>query len=345
MRIAHIVWGLGVGGLENMLVDIVNIQCEKDDVTIYVVNDIVDDLVLSSIDKRVHIIQISRKPGSRNPLSFIKLNLLLLSKKPDIVHCHDSFFARILLVRAPKILTFHSVSLPVTYAHLYDKCCAISKEVQNDLKNRGVESELVENGVPVSMIQTKTVTTCDNEVHLIQVARILFEQKGQDIVISALEKLVGNISKKLIVHFVGDGPDMGRLKSLVIEKRLQEYVILEGNKSRGWVYSHLKDFDLFLMPSRFEGFGLSVVEAGVACLPMIVCNIDGPMGIINDGELGWTFNSDNSDELVYKIKEFLENGYPADMIENARKHIADRYDISNTVSEYRRIYESLCNRI
>ena len=57
---------------------------------------------------------------------------------------------------------------------------------------------------------------------------------------------------------------------MVVELNLEKHVRFLGNQSREYVYSHLKDYDLFVQPSRFEGFGLTVAEAMAACVPVLV---------------------------------------------------------------------------
>ena len=66
MRIAHIIWALGTGGAETMLVDIANIQCKTEDVAIAIVLDMVDETLLKKIDSKVTVRQFNRKRGSRN---------------------------------------------------------------------------------------------------------------------------------------------------------------------------------------------------------------------------------------------------------------------------------------
>lgn len=54
-------------------------------------------------------------------------------------------------------------------------------------------------------------------------------------------------------------------------------------KNQEWIYHNLCNFDLFIQPSRFEGFGLTVAEAIAAKVTVLVSNIQGPMEIIDDG--------------------------------------------------------------
>lgn len=88
MRIVHIVWGLGTGGVETMLVDLVNVQVETEDVSIAIVNEIEEPALLQKTDRRCEVYRAHRKTGSRSLLPWIRLNGFLLRKNPDIIHFH-----------------------------------------------------------------------------------------------------------------------------------------------------------------------------------------------------------------------------------------------------------------
>ena len=112
MKIAHINWSLGTGGIENMVSEIVSEQAKTDDIALFVINDWIEDYILKKIDNRVHLYLIGRKSGSRNPFPLIKFNLLLSKFHPDIIHCHAT--GLINLVFCPygkRIRTIHNTSV------------------------------------------------------------------------------------------------------------------------------------------------------------------------------------------------------------------------------------------
>ena len=76
MRIAHIHWSLGTGGIETMLPDIVNEQAKTNDVALIIINDWVEPSILAKVNQeRVKVVLINRHEGSKNHWSIIKLNL------------------------------------------------------------------------------------------------------------------------------------------------------------------------------------------------------------------------------------------------------------------------------
>ena len=90
MKIAHIHWSLGTGGIETMLPDIVNEQAKTNDVALVIINDWVEPSILAKVDQSiVKVVLLNRHEGSKNPMSIVKLNLFLMKFRPDIIHTHD----------------------------------------------------------------------------------------------------------------------------------------------------------------------------------------------------------------------------------------------------------------
>ena len=108
MRIAHIIWALETGGAETMLVDIVNAQAATKDVSLFIVNDKIDRALLEKISPHCELHCIGRKPGSRNPMPWIRLNLELARYKPDVIHFHLEGLRRMVFNPAPKVFTIRS---------------------------------------------------------------------------------------------------------------------------------------------------------------------------------------------------------------------------------------------
>jgi glycosyltransferase involved in cell wall biosynthesis len=191
---------------------------------------------------------------------------------------------------------------------------------------------------------------------VIQVSRIFFHQKRQDLAVQALSKLKEKMKDtqairqsgnqaitKCVMHFVGDGPDMDSLKALVSELGLDDDVVLEGLKDRNWVLEHLCDYDLFLQPSDFEGFGLTVAEACAAKLPVLVSDVDGPLEVIDGGRLGMVFKHGDADDLADKLFQFIHDGYDISMVEGAYRNTLERYSIARTTQRYVEEYEKVIN--
>ena len=86
MNILHILYGLDMGGIQTMLIQIANE--EKDlghRVNIIVINNMVDNAITQNLSNAIKLYKINRKPKSKNPIFLLKLNYLILKINPDII--------------------------------------------------------------------------------------------------------------------------------------------------------------------------------------------------------------------------------------------------------------------
>lgn len=344
MRIAHIHWSLGTGGVETMLPDIMNEQAKDNDVALFVINDWVEDFILSKINKKVKVFLLNRKEGSKNPWPIIKLNLLLAKFRPDIIHTHAYRQSKLILTRwIPMVRTIHNVhNNPEEYPK-YKRLFSISQTVADWTRNQGWDSVIVNNGIPFSQIRvTKGDLFQDNKLHFVEVSRLYAIQKAQDKVVKAIALLKKQYKElPFVMHFIGEGNSLSELQNLVKRLNVENYIQFEGNKRQDWLYENLCNFDLFIQPSNYEGFGLTVAEAIAAKLPVIISNIDGPREIIDNGKNGWMFEVGNVEDLANKIQCFLENGYDNNMIQEAYKFAKANYDVSLTAKKYIEEYKKI----
>lgn len=351
MRIAHLTWSMGVGGTQTLLTGIANIQVQMGhDVGIFIVDDIADPIIISKIDPRVKIFYLRRKRGTKAILPFVKLNWQLWAFHPNIIHSHAGKLSKAIFTKVPMVATIHNMVTAFQNKELhpdnykkYQRVFAISNAVKADVIKKGFEDIMViENGIPCDEIRCKTDFNRRDIIHVVQVSRIFFHQKRQDLAVQALS-ILKKKSSKCVMHFVGDGPDMDKLKALVSQLRLEDNVVFEGLKDRNWVFEHLCDYDLLLQPSDNEGFGLTVAEACAAKLPVLVSDVDGPLEVIKGGELGMVFRHSDADDLADKLYQFIRDGYDTSIVEKAYQNTLEHYGIAKTAQRYIEEYEKVIN--
>lgn len=344
MKILHIVWALATGGLENMLVDIINYQVKSEDVTLLLVNDWYDKSIMGRLDKRCQVKILGRKVGSKSPLFLLKLNSYLLFHNYDIIHLHDPNMIRNLWLKKNYVRTVHNTNIEY-HNYRWHKCIiAISQAVHDDLTNRGFSSVVVDNGVNFNLIRSKLNFEKGKIFNMVQVSRILFEQKGQDILLESLIKLKQKGIKNFHLDFIGTGPDEERLSEMISSKEMENFVSLLGCKSREYIYEHLCRYDLYVQPSRFEGFGLTVAEAIGAKIPVLVSDNEGPLAIIENGKYGFTFKNKSVDDCADEIEKIMNNYPSTDFINAAYNRITALYKIDYTAQKYIDEYKKIINK-
>lgn len=119
----------------------------------------------------------------------------------------------------------------------------------------------------------------------------LIDQKGVDILIRALD-----VIKEGILLIVGQGPERGNLEILTKKLHLDSRVIFMG--VRDDIPDILNSSDCFVLPSRYEGLPMVLVEAMAAGKAIIVSDFDAAKEIIKNESNGLIVKKENVDELA-----------------------------------------------
>ncbi|MDE6526292.1 MAG: glycosyltransferase family 4 protein [Muribaculaceae bacterium] len=368
MKIVHIYWGLSYGGIETMLVNIINEQVSAGaKVCMMLINDLYADELIAKISPEVEIIYIGRKPGDKS-LSFInRINRQLDIARPDIIHLHHTATSNFIARRWRKRMCCTVHDIPhgakgadfrcinifqwmlrprlnnVRAAQLIPQIFAISASVADGLwTNYSIKSDVVYNGIQTEIFKRRAPITPEDRFKIIQVSRLDHRKKGQDLLIEALAILSGQGFDDFHVTFIGSGESLDTLSKLAESLKLSDRIVFAGAKEQKYIAEHLSDYDLFVQPSRKEGFGLTVAEAMAADLPVLVSAGQGPEEITKGDTFGYTFTSDNAADLALKIRQIRENYAEAlEKAAQARDEVYRNYSVKNTAATYLRHYSKI----
>ena len=139
----------------------------------------------------------------------------------------------------------------------------------------------------------------DESIKILTVGR-LTEQKGIDNGILVCKELI-NKGYKVKWYVVGTGDDKEKLTKLIKEKNLEEIFILLGAKTNP--YKYMKACDIYVQPSRFEGYGITIAEAKTLKKPIVATNIPEFQEQIINEKTGLLVN--NNKEMVKAIEELI----------------------------------------
>jgi len=130
--------------------------------------------------------------------------------------------------------------------------------------------------------------------------------KGYDLVIQCLPELKKQFPTiRYIIAGKYDAEEKSRLDELINKLDLNENVFLTGYLAEKSLLEYYQAADLFIMPSRKEGFGIVFLEALICGLPVIGGNQDGSVDALRNGELGILVNPGNLQEIIDGITEVL----------------------------------------
>ena len=104
----------------------------------------------------------------------------------------------------------------------------------------------------------------------------------------------------------------------------------------------LAPLDIFVMPSRQEGLGLSILEAQACGVPVVGSKVGGIISLIEDGKTGLLFESQNPQALADAILKLLTDKAMAQEITiNARRQIEERFSQKHMVEKTLDVYKSV----
>ncbi len=343
MNIIHCIYSLNTGGAETMLIDIINKQCKSNQITLIIINNSYQNYLLDKINKKINIIFLNRKESSHSLIPFIKLNYILFRLQADVIHLHQSNISAVLLPIFQNLYyTAHDLNISPKYFHKFKQIFAISDAVKKDILKKGkFPVTTVPNGIVIEKIDQRNKIQEKSLFRIVQVARLDSNKKGQDILIKAIFLLQQKGITNIQVDFIGTGHSEKELKQLVKDYGIKEQINFLGLQDRKYIYSHLKNYDLMCHPSRYEGFGLTVIEGMAAKLPVLVATGDGPFEVIQQGNYGFYFENENAEDCAKKIEEIITNySLALKKTDKAYQHVINNYSINQTVQTYLKYYEN-----
>ena len=172
-----------------------------------------------------------------------------------------------------------------------------------DIQPRSLQK--ITNPLPIKKIKTlaDTLMKVPDAPYIINVARFC-PQKNQLLLINAFAQ--ANIPHKLVL--VGAGPDKNKIIKLISQLNLDNRVILTGEVKNP--YPLMKNADLFVLSSMYEGFGLVLVESLACGTPIVSVECPGGIRDIMIEELEQNISEYNSTALANKIEYALNNPLP-----------------------------------
>ena len=273
----------------------------------------------------------------------------------EIVHAHAArdyhraaFVVR-LASRSRLVLTRHAL-FPLRAINrplLKDagRVIAVSRAVAESVRRSGVVEPsniaVVHNGIDVDRFERSV--NCDSPV-LVGTVGHLAPIKGQDVFLRAAAQLS---ARRGGVRFVIAGEDKSPLMSY---RRSLESLITELDLSGivsmpGWhddIPALLSSLTVFVSAARSEPFGLAIVEAMAAGLPVVATASEGALEIIDDGITGRLVPANDPEALAHAINDLLDDPQErARLGHNAQRVARKRYSLKRMAQDTERVYSEV----
>ena len=184
---------------------------------------------------------------------------------------------------------------------------------------------------PLTLIPGKQAEV--NSKRFLAIGRFSYQHKGFDLLIEAFY-IFSKKNKEWKLDIVGEGKEEVLYRSLIKKYHLEERVIIHPftNNIQKY-YSHAQ---IYVLSSRWEGFGLVLVEAMAHGLPVVSSNLPTSKEIMGDFAL--YFNNGNIEDLVRQLENATHLDWQAKSQEALK--IAQRFDISHIIEQWKRLLES-----
>lgn len=222
----------------------------------------------------------------------------------------------------------------------YDRLVAISGATHESLAHWLADTDLnarietIENGSRL-LPPHRRVSKKGRAVRIVSVGS-LSPQKGFDLALRAIAKLGDRVEQYTIL---GEGPERRRLELMVKQLGLQQTVRLPGYCDD--IVSYLHEADLGVIPSRWEGFGLVVVEALSTGLPVVVSDVPGLSGVVSGCDAAVLVAPENAVELERGLRYGIDHLVGRIEIEGAARSWAEKFTIEVMVARYAEMYKNL----
>lgn len=161
---------------------------------------------------------------------------------------------------------------------------------------------------PIDLTQKYSINSQDNI--LLTVSRLEYSEKykGYDKVFEALPELVLEFPNlKYFIIGKADSIELKRINDLIRKYKIEDYVNILGFIPDNELIKHYLMADIFIMPSKKEGFGIVFIEAGLCGLQVIAGNKDASKEALINGKFGEVVNPDDTKEIAKALKISIKN--------------------------------------
>jgi len=366
MKILFLINNLGGGGAERVVQSLANYMVEREGHEVIVVT-LQSRQIVYKLDPRLK--QRTFKTGVLNhgpgkilslPLQGCELAYLLRQEKPDaaisllvranLVHVISRWFGN----RQPIVLSernrsdhqYRSTGLRGRTMRrlirwLYPKAdaiVAISEGVKKSLESLGVPPKLVKviyNPQHLNYIEECASESISLELNgrgpiLVTIGRLI-DQKDHVTLLEAFAQVHEKTDVRLII--IGEGPKRQELEQIARDLAVSQRVCFAGWQSNP--FALMKQSNVFVLSSRFEGFGNVIVEAMACGLPVVSTDCpSGPREILKEGEAGILVPVGDRNALAQAIITLLTDSNALNRYKKASAERAADFDVSVIASQY-----------
>lgn len=368
IKVLHVVQGTEGGTLEYLKLFFMYMNKKKYNMELVCPNYGPFRSEISKIGIKVYTIDIKRNINLIDDYkAYRQLKHIIKLSRPDIIHLHSSKAGVVGRVAAymnhiPCVYNAHgwAFSMDVSDAKkrafaLIERILAkstdciinISDSQQKLALKYNVAKEnkmrVIYNGIDIKRFQDNVLRSNNfvsfgikKDAFVVGMVCRLTEAKSPESFIKIAEKLLTKIENCYFI-LVGDGELREEIEQLIINKDLKDRVIITGWTTLVPMYVSL--FNVGVLTSKWEGFGLSIVEYMAAGKPVVASNVGGISDIINNKINGILVPNNNIDVFVNGILKLKrDDSFREFIVNNAYETVSERFTIERVLRQHDDIY-------
>lgn len=372
--VAHLIYRLAIGGLENGLVNLIN-HSPRDRVrhAVICLTDADPAFAARLAPGAATVHELHKRPG-KDPHCYLRLWRLLRELRPNVLHTRnigalDGQVVGWLAGTRARVHGLHGWhasdprgenrryrTLMRVVDPLIDQYVCVSRDLvrwaHDDIGVAAGRCNQIYNGVDPGRFQGAAggarersalpetlLQGCLDPVVIGTVGR-LDPIKDQRTLLHAFATLDGQLGDdRLRLVLVGDGPERAALEAAAAAAGIAGRVWFAG--ARNDVPALLRAFDVFALPSINEGISNTVLEAMASALPVVASRVGGNPELIEDGVSGRLIPAGDARALAATLGEYCRSArLRDDHGRAARRRVEERFSIAAMVERYLAVYEA-----
>ncbi|WP_210449782.1 glycosyltransferase [Vibrio crassostreae] len=360
MKIILFITGLGMGGAENLVINLADSYFEAGH-EVKIIYAFKNQVVFTR-NTGIEVISLNVNHYWDFLGACYRFQKIIRKFKPDVIHSH-MYHANI-LARLSRpfykvnrlISTAHSINEGGKLRMLFYRATDLFADVTTNVSQEAVDSfimkgavkrnkiKVVENGIDTNKFVFSSDARLNyrrnlqvNSHHKVILAiGSLREAKDYPNLLHAIKSI--HVKRDDIqLKIIGHGPLLSELKQLVSELQLDEVVEFLGVSFN--IPEYLSSCDCFVLSSCYEGFGLVVAEAMSCERPVVATDCGGVREVI--GESGFLVRKQDNAQLAKAIENVLNMSDIGlkEMTVNSRSRVIEKFSLDLTASKYLKLYK------
>lgn len=359
MRIIQVIADFGLAGAETMVEHLsCELIAEGHDVLVISLFDL-HTAITDRIESRGIKIEYLGKKRGFDPSVITKMRKIIKAYKPDIINTHRYVLPYVFMatfrLNIKLVHTVHNVAQKeqtnvgkyinkILFRFFNVLPIALSKEVQKTIHEvYGLPTQripVIFNGIDLSECIVKKNYNRNKSFSIIHVGRFM-DVKNHALLIRCFAQFV-KLHPDARLQLLGDGERREEMVKLAKELDIIDFVEFAGLQSN--VYPWLNNADLFILPSKFEGMPMTLIEAMGTGLPIIASDVGGIPDMLTSQKDALLIEPNEKDilkalEFFYydegKRKEFGQNALRKSVMFLAKTMAKKYIDVYMKISEVR----------